>query len=318
METKNSRRQEVLAEIAQIAGMVSQSTEYSGSDDEGSGSAGDSVPGCRIKALPARLHQKAAQVAARINPVNAPLHELLPGDVLVDSPLRLTLTTAKYWGPAPRQLSVSFMETTQADLRARIVSHLNAWTATAGISFAETSGTGEVRISRGPGGFFSYLGTDITLIPRNRQTMNLERFTMSTPESEYRRVIRHEAGHTLGFPHEHMRRELVARIDPEKAYRYFLMTQGWTKEMVDQQVLTPLDDRNIFGTAPDQDSIMCYQLPAQITFDGLPISGGNDINATDFGFAAIVYPKPGVTSAAAATTRSEDEWDPSEDVLLPA
>ena len=51
--------------------------------------------------------------------------------------------------------------------------------------------------------------------------MNLQGFTMNTPEAEYRRVVRHEAGHTLGFLHEHMRRELVARIDPEKAYEYY-------------------------------------------------------------------------------------------------
>jgi hypothetical protein len=131
-----------LAEIARIAGTASQGTEYSGSyDEEASGSADDSVSGCRIKALPARLHEKAAQVAAQINSVNAPLAEPLPGGVLVDSSLRLTLTTAKYWGSSPFQLSVSFMENTPADLRARIVSHLNAWTATTGVSFAETSGT---------------------------------------------------------------------------------------------------------------------------------------------------------------------------------
>lgn len=150
MGDENHRYQAALAEIARIAQTAAQSTEYPGSG----GAESDSIPGCRIKALPARLHAQAAQVAAQINPVNAPLRELLPSGVLVDSPLRLTLTTAKYWGPSPRQLSVSFMESTPADLRARIVSHLNAWTATAAISFVETAGTGEVRISRGPGGFF--------------------------------------------------------------------------------------------------------------------------------------------------------------------
>jgi hypothetical protein len=318
MSTNKNRYQEVLAEIARIAGTACQGAEYSGSGgEEGSLSVGDIGLGCRIKALPGRLHEKAAQVAALINPVNAPLRELLPGNVKVDSPLHLTLTTAKYWGPSPRQFSVSFLESTPADLRARIVSHMNAWTATTGMSFAETSGTGEVRISRGPGGYFSYLGTDITLIPENRQTMNLEGFTMGIRESEYRRVVRHETGHTLGFPHEHMRKELVARIDPVKAYPFFLATQGWSKEMVDQQVLTPLDDSSIFGTAPDQDSIMCYQLSGEITFDGLPIRGGTDIDATDCAFAALVYPKPGFTRTDAAT-QSEDEWDPSEDVLVPA
>lgn len=310
------RYQEALAEIARIAETASRGTEYSGSgDEEGSHSADDSFPGCYIKALPARLYEKAAQVAARINPVNSPLIEPLPG---VDSPMRLTIYTAKSWGTSPRRLSVSFMESTPADLRARIVGHLNAWTATTAISFVETSGTGEVRISRGPGGYFSYLGTDVTLIPRNRQTMNLERFTMSTPEPEYRRVIRHEAGHTLGFPHEHMRKELVNRIDPAKAYEYFRRTQGWSKRDVDQQVLTPLDDRSILGTAPDQDSIMCYQLPGEITFDGLPIRGGTDINATDFEFAGKIYPKQSSTfTPEDAATRPEDDWDPAEDVVEP-
>ena len=313
-----STQADALAEIARIAIAASQSSDYtpSGGEETGNGSGDDASMGCRIKALPARLNERAAQVAAQINPVNAPLFET--AGTLVDSPQRLTITTQKYWGPRPRRFSVSFMETTPADLRAKIVSHLNAWSRTTGMSFAETSGIGQIRISRGPGGYYSYLGTDITLIPKNRQTMNLQNFTMSTPDSEFRRVVRHEAGHSLGFPHEHMRAELVARIDPAKAYPYFLATQGWSKEMVDQQVLTALDKGSIFGTAPDQDSIMCYQLPGQITFDGRPIRGGADINATDAAFAGLVYPKlsfaPGSAEPAVDV---EEDWDPADDVLVP-
>jgi hypothetical protein len=51
--------------------------------------------------------------------------------------------------------------------------------------------------------------------------MNLQGFNMSTLESEFRRVVRHETGHTLGFPHEHLRRQLVDNIDPGRAYAYF-------------------------------------------------------------------------------------------------
>ena len=36
--------------------------------------------------------------------------------------------------------------------------------------------------------------------------------------------------------------ELVARIDPQRAYPYFRSTQGWDRAMVDAQVLTALDD----------------------------------------------------------------------------
>jgi hypothetical protein len=193
---------------------------------------------------------------------------------------------------------------------------LNAWTKTGGISFAETNGTGEVRISRGPGGYWSYLGTDILHIPRNRPTMNLEGFTMSHPEEEYRRVVRHEAGHTLGMPHEHMRKALVDLLDREKTYRYFRRTQGWNKTTVDQQVLTPLDERTVFGTAPDQTSIMCYQLPGEITRSGRPIPGGDDINENDYAFVGERYPKSMPRVAAAAAFDASDEWDPSEDVTV--
>lgn len=315
---RDADRSPDLAAFAEIAARIteaaSRDTEYAG---DGYAQEPTGVHGCRIVALPARLCEKGTQVAARINPVNAPLSEMLPAGVL--EPQHLTLVTSKFWGPSPRQFSVSFMESTPADLRARIVSHLNAWSEATNKSFVETSGIGEVRISRGPGGFSSFLGTDITLIPPTRKTMNLEGFTMNTPESEFRRVIRHEAGHTLGFPHEHMRRELVGRINPAKAFPFFLATQGWNKEMVTQQVLTPLDDSSIIGTPPDQDSIMCYQLPGSITFDGLPIRGGTDINATDFAFAALIYPKesPVPVGALGSTGMWSEDWDPSEDVRVP-
>jgi hypothetical protein len=56
--------------------------------------------------------------------------------------------------------------------------------------------------------------------------MNLQGFTMNTLESEFRRVVRHETGHTLGFPHEHLRRQIVDNIDPDRAYAYFKQVQG--------------------------------------------------------------------------------------------
>jgi hypothetical protein len=324
----SSRYENALRDIARMAAEA-VGDDMPGPDGAEGPDTFDAYAGCRIMPLPPRLQQKGAELAERLNPANAPLRELpVDSDGELESPLRLTLRTTKYWGPAPKTLTVSFMETTAADLRTRIVSHLNAWADYCGMTFTETSGTGDVRISRGSGGYWSYLGTDIKLIPVNRQTMNLQGFTMSTPESEYHRVIRHEAGHTLAFPHEHMRRALVERIDPEKAYAYFLRTQGWSKEMVDQQVLTPLDATTIIGTEPDQDSIMCYQLPGEITKDGEPIRGGTDINDSDARFAGLIYPTVLTAPEGAPATRSVSggvpaqratsivDWDPQDDVLV--
>jgi hypothetical protein len=253
---------------------------------------------CTPRALPGEQRLDAARTAIRINPVNAP--PLVAG---VITPARIAVMTSKYWGPAARSLTVSFQEP-EAEavgkaLRDRIISHLNAWSQTANFRFVRTSGAGvgRVRITLDPGGrrwgggYWSYLGTDILHIPVSEPTMCLQDFDMDTPESEYRRVIRHEAGHTLGFPHEHMRRGVIARIDPDKAYRYFGRTQGWSRQEVDEQVLTALEDSEIVGTPEDQTSIMCYQMPGSITRDGFPVIGGTDINALDFTFAGRIYPK---------------------------
>ena len=281
----------------------------------------DSAPlvtyGCRIKLLPSRLHEKASAFAARVNPANAPLRPLVAVPPGVLEPQALTILTSKYWGASPRVLSVSFMESAPDDLKARIVSNMNAWSSRICISFALTNGTGDVRISRSGDGYWSYLGTDISLIPLDRPTMSLQNFTMAIDESEYRRVVRHETGHTLGFPHEHMRRELVQQIDPAKAYDYFWRTQRWSPDVVDAQVLTPLEDDAIMGTPADEDSIMCYQLPGTITHTGEPIRGGTDINKSDYDFAGSLYPP---TDQAPSPRRAsfEDDWGPAQDVDLPS
>jgi len=250
--------------------------------------------GCTIKQLDSSMMEQAAEHAININPTNGVSFgpTALAG---LDTPLKIAVMVSKYWGPIPRTLTVSFMDNPSTELRRKIINHFNAWTKTGCISFAETGGVGDIRVSRGPGGYYSYLGTDIMLVPKNQNTMNLEGFTMNTPDSEFYRVVRHEVCHSLGCPHEHMRRQLVARIDRQKAYNYFLQTQGWDRQTVDQQVLTPLEERSIRGTVEaDQDSIMCYQLPGQITLDGQPIRGGNDINEADYAFIGKIYPKQGV------------------------
>ncbi|WP_321475790.1 M12 family metallopeptidase [uncultured Paludibaculum sp.] len=251
---------------------------------------------CSPKSLPREQLFAAAKTAVAINPLNhAPLARLAS---LMPSfrPTRehLAVVTTKYWGLKGVKLTVGFMDHPPADLRKRILLHMNAWASSANVKFAETKTDPQVRIAReggNDGGYWSYVGTDITHIPKSQQTMNLEAFTMNTPESEFHRVVRHETGHTLGFPHEHMRAALVAKIDPEKAIEYFMRTQGWSEDEVRAQVLTPIEEGTLMGTVADPQSIMCYQIPGEITKDGKPIVGGRDIDRLDFSFAASIYPK---------------------------
>ena len=254
---------------------------------------------CSPRSLPRERLVEAADNATAINPLNRPaverLAEAMPG--FIPTPQGIAILTTKFWGPAGVHLTVGFLDNPPAELRAKILLHMNAWSKTANVSFVESNDRPVVRIARltgdRDGGFWSYLGTDVKLIPAADPTLNLEGFTLNTPDSEFNRVVRHETGHTMGFPHEHMRRQVVSKIDREKAFAYFERTQGWSRADVRAQVLTPLEDASIFGTPfANPRSIMCYQLPGDIMTDGQPVLGGLDIDESDFAFAGQIYPKP--------------------------
>lgn len=221
-------------------------------------------------------------------------------------PRRIAVVIARKWPATGVRLSVSFLDNPSVELRSRILLHMNAWGDHANVRFSETQGVGQVRIARlksppDMAGYWSYVGTEILEAEPDEPTLNLEGFTMRVSEKEFRRVVRHEAGHTLGFDHEHMRSDMVKRIDREKAFAFFDLDQGWSRKEVEEQVLTPLAKRSIMGTKEsDPLSIMCYQLPGKIMKDGKPIPGGDDINSIDFAFARSIYPKPERQTAATA------------------
>ena len=245
---------------------------------------------CRPPRIPDDKLEAAARHAIAINPLNRPA-----------GPDRLAVATTKYWGLDGVKLTVGFLDTTPGELRTKILSHMNAWNQTANVEFTETAhaNDADIRINRETlpdddwNGYWSFLGTDIQVYagPVN-QNMNLEGFSLNTEEEEFYRVVRHEAGHALGFPHEHMRQELVAKIDREKAIDYYHRMTGWDEETIIAQVLTPLDPNSLNATPiADPNSIMAYQVPAAITVDGVAIPGGNDISQADFNFIAQIYPK---------------------------
>jgi hypothetical protein len=255
---------------------------------------------CTPKTLTRAQLDHAMTRALELNPSNAQRSRMVARTPIGrrGGPRRLTLNIGFRWPVTGTRLTVRFLDGPPTDLKRHILLHMNAWAKTANVQFVLTAGDAQVRISRldhpeSMAGYWSYLGTQILGIrDQDKPTLNLEGFTMKTSEAEFKRVVRHEAGHTLGFEHEHMRRELVKRIDRNKAFRYFDATQGWTAQETMEQVLTPLAVHSVMGTREaDPTSIMCYQVPGTITKDGKPIIGGKDINKTDFAFASSVYPK---------------------------
>ncbi|MBH0779320.1 M12 family metallopeptidase [Nocardia bovistercoris] len=254
----------------------------------------DRTPVCSPKSLPEEVRIESARTAVEINPANRPY--LRPAAAMIGAQSStkelIAALATKYWRSGGVHLGVRFLDTEDTALRNRILVHMNAWSSGANVKFGLSLGReAEVRIARTPGdGYWSYLGTDILHIPIDQPTMNLDSFSMDTDEREYRRVVRHETGHTLGFPHEHLRREIVGRIHPDKAIRYFRDRSGWSEKTTRAQVLTPLEETALVATPTDTQSIMCYQLPGYIMRDGRAVPGGLDINDQDHHFVRNLYP----------------------------
>ena len=105
---------------------------------------------CTPKRLPQDLLVSAARTAVDINPMNHPpmhrLTRLLPD--FKSTPLRIAVVTTKYWGIRGVRLTVGFMDNPPADLRKRILLHMNAWGATANTKFVETRTGAQIRIAR--------------------------------------------------------------------------------------------------------------------------------------------------------------------------
>lgn len=209
----------------------------------------------------------------------------------------IPLVKSKRWPKTGVFFKVAFIDKPEppADLRARILSHMNAWSEFCNVAFVQDRNDPEVRITLKEKGYWSYVGTDIiNEAKKSEPTMCLQDFSMQTSEEEFVRVVRHETGHTLGFDHEHLRAEVVRWIDPQKAIDFYKGDPNfWDEAKTRRNVLTPLAVNDLLATAePDIHSIMCYKIRPIILKPNAPqIPGGNDFSELDKSFSSSIYPK---------------------------
>ncbi|KAF9255687.1 hypothetical protein L218DRAFT_1008292, partial [Marasmius fiardii PR-910] len=215
---------------------------------------------------------------------------------------RLALERKRRWPGNGVRLRVAFIDPdVPLVLQNHVLVHTNAWSQFCNVSFAlvddplfaeiRVSFTGEVFyrddkgeiLCRKDPGYWSYVGIGILNIDNIEPTMMLEGFNIETSEETFIRTVRHETGHTLGFQHEHLRPELVERIDCKKAIALYTLPrrqggQGWTRDEVISNLLTPLwkkgdpkaqSESDFFVTKHiDVHSIMCYDVEESIMISG--------------------------------------------------
>ncbi len=105
-------------------------------------------------------------------------------------------------------------------------------------------------------------------------------------------MVLRQFGHLLGLINEHQNPNAGIPWDREKVYRYYRATNGWSRETVDRQLLTPASGKY---RQFDRDSIMMYPIPNELTRGDFETTWNSSLSASDKGVhrpALPAFPQP--------------------------
>jgi serralysin len=112
----------------------------------------------------------------------------------------LVATSSRLWRPG-REIRVHFMEGGRyPEARDEVLKHMRQWSKHANLDFVREKNrkASDVRITFNSGGSWSYIGTGVLAIDKDRPTMQLGWYLRERRGG----VVIHETGHTNGFQHE--------------------------------------------------------------------------------------------------------------------
>jgi len=206
--------------------------------------------------------------------------------------MRMAILNPKKW-PHGQTLKVSFLDG-DTYVQEKVRNIAKEWENYANIKFEFIEEkNGDIRVAFMLGnGSWSAIGKDASARPLNIPTMNYGWLTPNTDETEFRRVVLHEFGHTLGAIHEHQNPANGIQWNKENVYRYFMgPPNNWPREEVDHNIFDRYSKTITNYTDFDANSIMIYDLPAEFTLNNQPVGNYNtELSETDKTFIRILYP----------------------------
>lgn len=209
----------------------------------------------------------------------------------------------KFWTPG-QTIRVLFRNGSTT-LQNRVFTAAEEWEKHANINLVKvTSGTAEVRVNFGSGGYWSYIGKDLVYVAADKPTMNLQ-FTDNVSDTELKRVTLHEFGHTLGLRHEQQQPLANIPWNSTAVYAYYAQ-MGWSKQMVDDNVLNKNTAESSQHTEFDPTSIMQYAVSSSLTTNGYSIGWNTVLSATDKSFIGKVYTSTRIKVRHAASNYSQN------------
>jgi hypothetical protein len=180
-----------------------------------------------------------------------------------------------------------------AQLQSRVQAIVNEWTTYANIHF-EFSGAqpSDIRVNFATDNtYWSYCGTDAKSYPGQETTHLGFPDGDQTSDADIRAYAGHEFGHALGSIHAHQSPSVTINWNRAQVYADCAAWYGWSKELVDDNILNPFSADDVSYTPFDPKSITRYFIPAEWTTNGVAINANGDMSDMDKARIAQAYPR---------------------------